>query len=177
MAPVLDTLLLKVAQRGLLKQATAVLRTLIREHDARVQARKSRGRASTSRGSKVKGREGVERARAWILTLFRVLQDDDLLIQTTSVGGSDIHPSPLGKHVFPFAVESKRVEKLNVWDALHQARVNADKRGLKPVLFFSRANGPLYVVFDAQDLSQWLREHGMEIVANTKAQEANVGDF
>lgn len=132
------------------------------EHDA-LQAACKKGRTGTKpRSFKAKGREGVVMARDWILRLFPDLEPDDLLIQTTSVGGSDIHYSPKAAKYFPFAPESKRVQSLNVWGALHQAEVNAKKRKLKPVLFFSRNNGPLYIAFEADDLAAWLVSTGMD---------------
>ena len=60
--------------------------------------------------------------------------------------GADIKLSGLGRRVFPFAVECKKRESLNVWEALKQAEANAKKEGLHPVLVFSRNRSPAYAV-------------------------------
>lgn len=141
---------------GLKGKAKAALRAVLDEGAALKHACKKGRTRGTSRGSKAKGREGVVLARDWILRVFPYLEPDDILIQTTSVGGSDLHYSPKATKLFPFAPESKRVQSLNVWGALHQAGANATKKGLLPVLFFSRSNSPLYVAFKADDLAEWL---------------------
>lgn len=156
LAPRFQALLQKCSRLGLLNKLAASARVLIVEERALRDAKKKGRTRGTSRGSKRKGAEGVAAARAWLLGLFFDLQPDDILVQTTSVGGSDLHFSPLAARLFPFAPESKRVQSLNVWGALHQAEANAKKKGLKPVLFFARNNSPLYVAFKAEDLHAWL---------------------
>jgi hypothetical protein len=152
----LTQLLDKCVQRGLLGKLAASCRALVAEHDALKDACKKGRTAKKPASAKAKGREGVVAARDWLLRVFGSLEADDILIQTTSVGGSDLHYSPKAARLFPFAPESKKVQNLNVWGALHQAGVNATKKGLKPVLFFSRNNGPLYIAFKADDLHWWL---------------------
>jgi hypothetical protein len=156
LAPSVQTLLEKCARRGLLGKVIASCRALVAEHDALAAACKKGRTAKKPASAKAKGREGVVMARDWLLRLFFDLEPDDILIQTTSVGGSDLHYSPKAAKVFPFAPEIKRVQNLNVWGALHQAAVNATKKKLQPVLFFSRNNGPLYIAFKADDLAEWL---------------------
>jgi hypothetical protein len=175
LSPSVQTLLEKCGRRGLLGKVVASCRALIAEHDALQDACK-KGRTGTKVSSfKKKGREGVIMARDWILRVFPDLEADDLLIQTTSVGGSDIHFSPKAARLFPFAPESKRVQTLNVWGALHQAKKNADKKQLLPVLFFSRNNGPLYVAFNADDLAEWLAARDLSAIAEDGARIRGLG--
>lgn len=169
LAPHVEALLQKCAKLGLMKKVVASARSLIAEERALRNACKKGHTRGTPRGVKAKGREGVVMARDWLLRVFLALQPDDVLIQTTSVGGSDIHYSPLAARLFPFAPESKRVQALNIWGALHQAETNAKKKGLRPVLFFSRAAAsssappePLYIAFRADDLHAWLASGGLQ---------------
>lgn len=118
-------------------------------------ARKGRTR-TTVRGVKAKGRLGVLAVRAWLLATFPELEDDDIVIQTTSVGGSDLQLSPRARALFPFGIESKNTQTLNVWKALKQAEINAKKKGLNPVLFFRRNNSELYIALSATNLMAWL---------------------
>ena len=137
--------------------ACAALKAVLDAHDEVAKAgRKGRTR-TTSRGSKAKGREGVLAVRAWLLDTFRAFAEDDIVVQTTSVGGSDLHLSPAASVVFPYAPEIKNVQTLNVWKALKQAEVNARKRGKPPILFIRRNNTPLHVVIDAAEFARIFR--------------------
>jgi hypothetical protein len=140
----------RAADRHLLGRAVSLLRELIAEHDA-VSARSARrGRArGGGQSSKSKGREGAQMAQALIVETLG-LQPDDVLVKATSMGGVDLHLSPHAQSVLPYGVESKRVESLNVWEAMAQAEVNATKKGVDPVVFFSRAHSPLYVALPAK---------------------------
>lgn len=119
------------------------------------QAGKRRGRArGGGQSSKAKGRVGCEYARAAILGAFPKLDPDDVYLKAGSQGGVDLHLSPVAQQSFPFSIEVKRTETLNVWAALAQARANAGK--LPPLLFFSRAHSRLYVALDAVEFLRWV---------------------
>lgn len=111
-------------------------------------------RVRTSRGSKAKGRRGVVETREWLLRTFPQLEPDDVLIQTTSVGGQDVSLSPKAQRLFPFAIESKVVESLNIWRALLQAEANAAKKNLRPVVFFRRSHSRHYIAFALDDFTE-----------------------
>ena len=85
------------------------------------------------------------------------LERDDILVKATSQGGCDIHLSPKAVTAFPFAIEVKNSETLNIWRALAQATVNAQKKSLPPVLFFKRAHSPMYVALKAEDFLYYFR--------------------
>lgn len=149
----LMALVARVLVLGLGEKAVLALRALVDEAEDLQRAAISRGRrARAPRSAKAKGRDGVVLAREWILRWFPTLAQEDILIQTTSVGGSDLHYSPLAASIFPFAPEIKNVESLNVWAALRQAEINATKRRLQPVLFFKRNRTEMWVAFPCRDL-------------------------
>ena len=118
----------------------------------------------TARGggqsSKAKGRSAVAIV-ADLLRLTFHLGDGDVFVKATSQGGCDVHLSPLALDVFPFAIEVKNVEALNIWKALAQAQTNAD--GRTPIVFFKRARTQMYVALNAADflfyVSQTQRLH------------------
>lgn len=91
-----------------------------------------------SRSAKAKGRRIIEELREAILRAFPELQRDDILIQPTSVGGEDLKLSPAARMLFPFAVEGKNKESLNIWSAIAQAQANA--KGNPPAVVFRRNN-------------------------------------
>jgi hypothetical protein len=140
------------------KAAGAALKVTLDDHDEVTKAARKGRTRTTSRGSKSKGREGVLAVRDWLLAAFKdVIYPDDIVIQTTSVGGSDLYVSPMASRVFPYAPEIKNVQTLNVWKALKQAEVNARKRHKPPILFIKRNNTPLHVVIDAEAFADLLR--------------------
>ncbi len=67
--------------------------------------------------------------------------------------GTDLHLSPLARSLFPYAIEVKCQERLNIWQALAQAEDNATG-DLFPVLFFKRAHSRFYVAIDATSFLQ-----------------------
>ena len=50
----------------------------------------------------------------------------DIKITTAGVKGIDVEVCESQKHKFPFDLEVKRVEKLNIWAAFEQASENSD---------------------------------------------------
>jgi hypothetical protein len=73
------------------------------------------------------------------------LPDEDCRPAVMGENGADLKLSSRAREVFPFAIEAKKVEALNVWEALKQAEANAAAEGLTPALVFSRNRSPAYV--------------------------------
>lgn len=122
---------------------------------------KSRGRAKgRGQSSKAKGRRGCQAARDLILAAFPHLAPDDVLVKATSQAGTDLHLSPAAARCLPFGIEVKRVEALNIWAALEQARLNAEKKILPPLVFFSRAHSDDFVALRAVDFLALLQKDG-----------------
>lgn len=116
----------------------------------------TRRTAKTPRAAKQKGRRAVLAVRD-LLMAATGLPEGDFFVTTTSVPGVDIHLSPAAVKRFPFAIEVKAQEALNIWAALKQATTNADAAKLSPILFFTRNNEPaIYVALKARDLLTFL---------------------
>ena len=91
---------------------------------ARVQAVGPIMTATTPRTRKAKGRE----FQTWVADQIRatlICHEDDVKPVLMSGAGVDIQISPAMRERFPFSIECKRTESLNVWQAFKQARVNA----------------------------------------------------
>lgn len=58
----------------------------------------------------------------------------------------DIKLSEAAAKEFPYSIECKNVEKLNIWEALKQAEAN--KSDLEPLLVFKRNRSKIYCVLD-----------------------------
>lgn len=84
-----------------------------------------------------------------ILNQFRSLSTSDVYKPVGTVPGCDLHLSAAARRVFPYGVEVKCQESLNIWSALEQCESNAKDEGLEPALFFKRNRTSMYVVLKA----------------------------
>lgn len=98
-----------------------------------------------SASAKAKGRRLQQRVAADIVRTF-LLQPGDATSRSSGATGTDVLLSPAAQAVFPFAVECKNVERVNVWDAMAQSEANSD--GHLPLVVLSRnaVKEPLAVV-------------------------------
>ena len=81
--------------------------------------------------AKAKGRRACQKLREELLKAFPELQPKDIRVTPSGVTGEDLLLSPKAEQVFPYVVEVKCQERLNVWKALEQAREAADKLTIK----------------------------------------------
>lgn len=108
--------------------------------------------------AKSKGRRFQQEIRDLILSIFPSLHPDD--VRSTSMGapGEDILLSHAARTVFPYSVECKNVEKLNIWEAIRQAEENAAHH--TPLVAFKRNNHETWIAVPA--------DHFMELVNDKK---------
>lgn len=95
---------------------------------------------------KQKGRKFQQQIASDIRQAFNI-PDPDAVSTGMGQQGADIKLSIAAREAFPFAVECKNVERLNVWESWEQAETNAVKEKLNPLLLIRR-NGhkPLAVI-------------------------------
>jgi len=58
--------------------------------------------------------------------------------------------------LFPFSVECKNQEKLNIWSSLEQAEINSGKHA--PLVIFKRNRSKTYAVLEFDKLLELLNE-------------------
>ena len=109
-----------------------------------------------SRSAKNKGKRLQNNVRDLILEKFNQLEEDDVRSITMGDSGEDILLSPAARKLFPFSVECKNQEKLNVWSSLEQTETNAGKH--TPLLIFKRNRSKTYAVLQLDDLMEMLDE-------------------
>jgi len=112
-----------------------------------------------ARSAKSKGKRAQNMIREMILGHFPDLHPDDVVSTLMGDSGTDIKLSHAARQKFPYSVEAKNQEKLNVWASLEQAENNT-KEGTYPVLFFKRNRSKMYVAMDA--------EHFFELIKRPK---------
>ena len=107
-----------------------------------------------TRSAKNKGKRLQNNVRDLILEKFQQLEEDDVRSITMGDSGEDILLSPAARKLFPFSVECKNQEKLNVWSSLEQTETNAGKH--TPLLIFKRNRSKTYAVLQLDDLMKML---------------------
>lgn len=100
------------------------------------------------RSAKAKGRKLQNNVRDLIQEHFPQLHPDDVVSTQMGGAGVDIQLSPAARKVFPYSIECKNTEKLNIWAALEQAETNV-KDGTHAAVFFKRNHSKTYVTIDA----------------------------
>jgi hypothetical protein len=99
--------------------------------------------------AKSKGRRAQQQAAEMLVAKFPdILEPDDIRSTAMGVTGADLQMSPLARRMYPFDVEVKNVEKLNIWDAINQARNHGTQR---PMVCFSRNNEEMFVAIRLED--------------------------
>jgi hypothetical protein len=108
------------------------------------------------RSAKNKGKRLQNKIRDLILEKFDSLEKDDVRSITMGDSGEDILLSPAARRLFPFSVECKNQEKLNIWSALEQAEENSGDH--VPLVIFKRNRTKTYAVLEFDKLLELLNE-------------------
>ena len=109
------------------------------------------------RSAKNKGKRLQNTIRDLILEKFNSkLEPDDVRSITMGDSGEDILLSPAARKLFPFSVECKNQEKLNIWGALEQAEENSGDHS--PLVIFKRNRSKTYAVLEFDRLLELLNE-------------------
>ena len=109
-----------------------------------------------SRSAKNKGKRLQNKVRDLILEKFDTLEDDDVRSTTMGDSGEDVLLSPAARKLFPFSIECKNQEKLNIWSSLEQAENNSGSH--TPLLIFKRNITKTYAVLEFERLLELLDE-------------------
>ena len=109
-----------------------------------------------TRSAKNKGKRLQNDVRDLILETFTELEPDDVRSTTMGDSGEDVLLSPAARKLFPFSVECKNREKLNIWSSLQQAEDNAGPH--TPLVVFKRNRSKTYISMEINDLMRLLSE-------------------
>ena len=96
------------------------------------------------KSAKGKGRRLQQEVAADILRSYPDLAETDVRSTPMGVNGEDVMMSQLAERRFPYAVECKNVEKLNIWKAIEQGEGNAS-RGRTNLVVFKKNRTPTHV--------------------------------
>ncbi len=101
-----------------------------------------------TQSAKAKGR----RLQQWVrdkLIEHRNVHPEDIESRSMGAGGEDLIMARDARQKFPFSVECKNTEKLNVWDAYEQAIANSGDH--EPIVFIKKNGKKPLVVLDAEN--------------------------
>lgn len=108
--------------------------------------------------AKAKGRNAQKEVRDELLSRAPTnITDKDIRSTSMGVTGVDIQLSGEAERVFPYAIEVKCQESLNIWSALEQAEQNREAN-LTPILCFKRNRSEMYVAMKFQDFLNLMDE-------------------
>ena len=99
-----------------------------------------------TQSAKAKGRKLQQWVRDQIIEQLEV-HPEDIESRSMGAGGEDLIMSRAARERFPFSVECKNVEKLNVWEAYEQAKSNSND--YEPIVIMKKNQKKPLVVVDA----------------------------
>ena len=100
-----------------------------------------------TQSAKAKGRKLQQWVRDAIIKACN-LQGDDVQSRSMGASGEDIMLSPLARATFPFSIECKNQERISIWKAYEQAKLNAEVH--EPLLIIKRNNHEPLAVINAR---------------------------
>ena len=99
------------------------------------------------------GKDKGRRHQQWIMNVildrFSGLDPDDVTSRSMGCGGEDILMSPKARGKFPFSIEAKNSERLNVYKAYTQACDNSGDEN-EPLLIIKKNRSKPLAVVDAE---------------------------
>ena len=99
-----------------------------------------------TQSAKAKGRKLQQWVRDQIIEQLEV-HPEDIESRGMGAGGEDLIMARAARQKFPFSVECKNVEKLNVWEAYEQAKSNSKDH--EPIVIMKKNQKKPLVVVDA----------------------------
>jgi len=99
-----------------------------------------------TQSAKAKGRKLQQWVRDQIIEQLEV-HPEDIESRSMGAGGEDLIMARAARQKFPFSVECKNVEKLNVWEAYEQAKSNSND--YEPIVIMKKNQKKPLVVVDA----------------------------
>ena len=104
--------------------------------------------------AKAKGRRLQQQFRDLLIEKLDI-HPEDIESRSMGAGGEDLIMARAARQKFPFSIECKNVEKLNVWEAYNQAKENSTPNRLagntyEPLVVMKKNNQKALVVIDAE---------------------------
>jgi len=99
-----------------------------------------------TQSAKAKGRRFQQWVRDKLIEVLDI-HPEDIESRSMGAGGEDLIMARAARETFPYSIECKNQEKINLWESYKQATENSGK--YEPVVFIKRNNHKPLVVVDA----------------------------
>ena len=113
----------------------------------KIADRLSLGKIMKTQSAKAKGRRFQQWVRDQLIEQLEV-HPEDVESRSMGAGGEDLIMARAAREKFPYSIECKNQETLNVWKSYEQAESNSGD--YEPVVFIKRNNQKPLVVVDAE---------------------------
>jgi len=105
--------------------------------------------------AKAKGRRLQQQFRELLIEQLGI-RPEDIENRSMGAGGEDLIMSRAARDKFPYSIECKNQEKLNIWDAYKQASENS--KDYEPIVVIKKNNHKTLVVLDAEKFIKLCQE-------------------
>ena len=99
-----------------------------------------------TQSAKAKGRKLQQWMRDLLIEKLDV-HPEDIESRSMGAGGEDLIMARSARKKFPYSIECKNQEKVNIWDAYEQAEENS--KNYEPIVILKRNNTKPLVLIDA----------------------------
>jgi hypothetical protein len=100
-----------------------------------------------AQSAKAKGRRLQQWVRNQLIEQLDV-HPEDIESRSMGAGGEDLIMARAARQKFPYSIECKNVEKLNVWEAYEQAKANAGD--YEPMVIMKKNGKKPLAIIDAE---------------------------
>ena len=100
-----------------------------------------------TQSAKAKGRRLQQWMRDLLIERLNI-HPEDIESRSMGAGGEDLIMARAAREKFPYSIECKNVEKLNVWDAYSQASENSGN--YEPIVVMKKNGKKPLIVVDAE---------------------------
>ena len=100
-----------------------------------------------TQSAKAKGRKLQQWTRDCLIESLRI-HPEDIESRSMGAGGEDLIMSRAARKAFPYSIECKNQEKINIWSAYEQASENSGD--YTPLVVLKRNNSKPLVLIDAE---------------------------
>ena len=123
------------------------------------------GKIMKTQSRKAKGRRLQQKFMQLLIEKLDI-DPEDIESRSMGAGGEDLIMSKAARNKFPYSIECKNQERMNIWQAWDQANNN---KGLYEPLVVIKKNGvrPL-VVLDAENFLEYVKEFNSSVPWNSK---------
>ena len=103
------------------------------------------GKMKTS-SAKAKGRNLQKKVRELLIEYLKI-DPEDIESRSMGAGGEDLIMAKAARNLFPYSIECKNQEKINIWESYKQA--NENSKDYEPVVVLKRNNHKPLILVDA----------------------------